>query len=152
MIAFHFLSVKFKLPRRRLLKSWLKALAEAGGKRVGELSVIFCSDEELLSINRRYLQHDYFTDIITFDYSHGNNLSGDMFISYDTVCANAHTYRQSFDNELHRVMAHGLLHLCGYRDATAREQKQMRSMENKCLKKWDELFAASLPPASGVRQ
>ena len=139
MIAFHFLSVTFKLTHRRLLKRWLNVLAEAEDKRVGELSVIFCSDEELLAINRQYLRHDYFTDIITFDYSAGGRLSGDLFISYDRVCDNARAYRQSFGDELRRVMAHGLLHLCGYGDATTREQKVMRAMENKCLKKWNEL-------------
>lgn len=137
MITFHTLSVKYRLPHRRILRKWLEALAEAEGKQVGELSVILCSGEELLDINRRYLQHDYFTDIITFDYCVGDCLSGDLFISCDTVRANAKIYGQAFDNELRRVMAHGVLHLCGYSDATAVEQKQMRNMENKCLKKWN---------------
>ncbi|MDR0694723.1 MAG: rRNA maturation RNase YbeY [Prevotellaceae bacterium] len=145
MILFHFLSVKFKLPHRRLLKKWLHLLAETEGKQVGELSVIFCSDEELRSINRRYLQHDYFTDIITFDYCDSRRLSGDLFISYDRVCANAREYRQPPGDELRRVMAHGLLHLCGYRDGTAREREKMRALENKYMEKWDALF---LPPVS----
>ncbi|MDR3134232.1 MAG: rRNA maturation RNase YbeY [Prevotellaceae bacterium] len=144
MITFHTLSITFRLPCRRLLKKWLASLAEAENKRIRALSVILCSDEELLSLNRQYLQHDYFTDVITFDYSDGDNLSGDMFISCDTVRANAKTYRQPFDNELRRVMAHGLLHLCGYRDATAAEQKQMRSMENKYLAKWNHIVTDSL--------
>ncbi|MDR2358376.1 MAG: rRNA maturation RNase YbeY [Prevotellaceae bacterium] len=144
MIIFHFLSVKFKLPQRRLLKQWLHLLAEAEGKKTGDLSIVFCSNEELLTINRQYLQHDYFTDIITFDYSKGDCLSGDLFISYEMVRLNTRIYRQSFGDELRRVMAHGLLHLCGYRDATAAERKKMRAAENRCLKKWDDL---SLPPA-----
>jgi rRNA maturation RNase YbeY len=134
MIAFHTLSKKFKLPRKRILKKWLTALAAAEGKRVGELSIILCTDEELLDINRRYLQHDYFTDIITFDYSKQNCLSGDLFISCDTVRANAELYKETFDDELRRVMAHGVLHLCGYNDATAAEQKQMRRLEDRYLK------------------
>jgi rRNA maturation RNase YbeY len=137
MITFHTLSVKYRLPHKRILKKWLEALAEAEGKKVGELSVILCSDEELLDINRRYLQHDYFTDIITFDYCVGDCLSGDLFISCDTVRANAGIYGQAFDDELRRVMAHGVLHLCGYGDATAAEQKKMRRLEDLYLKKYE---------------
>ncbi|MDR3350394.1 MAG: rRNA maturation RNase YbeY [Prevotellaceae bacterium] len=137
MLSFYSLSSPPHILRRRRVKKWLTALAEAENRRVGEVSIIFCSDEELLALNRRYLQHDYFTDVLTFDYSDGNRLSGDIFISCDTVRANARDYSQPFDGELRRVMAHGLLHLCGYRDATVSQQRAMRAKENHYLAQWN---------------
>ena len=98
--------------------------------RLGDISIIFCSDPYILDINQRYLQHDYFTDIITFDYCEGKVLSGDLFISIDTVRENAAEYGASFEEELNRVMVHGLLHLIGYDDHTPEEQKEMRSKED----------------------
>ena len=92
--------------------------------------IIFCSDPYILDINQRYLQHDYFTDIITFDYCEGKVLSGDLFISIDTVRENAAEYGASFEEELNRVMVHGLLHLIGYDDHTPAEQQEMRSKED----------------------
>jgi rRNA maturation RNase YbeY len=130
MLSFFVPTIKFNLPQKRAVRKWLQSLAEAEGKRVGEVAFIFCSDDELLPINRQYLRHDYYTDVITFDYTEGPVLSGDVFISVDTVRANAEAFRQTFDDELHRVMAHGLLHLCGYADATPQEQKQMRTKED----------------------
>jgi rRNA maturation RNase YbeY len=134
MITFQTQSIKFELRHKNRLRRWLSRLAAAESKRIGEVSFVFCSDEEVLILNRRYLQHDYFTDVLTFDYSADGLLSGDIVISLDTVRENAQIYRQPFDLELHRVMAHGMLHLCGHRDATAGEQKKMRKLENRYLK------------------
>jgi rRNA maturation RNase YbeY len=133
MIRFYTEDINFNLSSKRGLKSWLKTMAEAEGKQIGKIAVIFCSDDHLLQLNRRYLQHDYYTDIITFDYTEGLVLSGDLFISIDTVRANAEHYEQSFENELHRVILHGVLHLCGYADATPAQQKVMRNREDKYL-------------------
>lgn len=132
-VTFHIQEVDFSLANRRVLKAWLRQLAEAERKDVGALTCIFCSDEYLLSLNKTYLEHDYYTDVITFDYSAGNVISGDIFISIDSVQANAAAYKVSFLSELYRVMAHGVLHLCGYRDATEAERKVMRAKENACL-------------------
>jgi len=134
MVRFFTQDIKFNLPQKEDVKKFLKKTAIAEGKKMGELSVIFCSDEYLLQINRRYLQHDYYTDIITFDYTEKDVISGDMFISIDRVKANAEEYSQTFDKELLRVMAHGLLHLCGYDDSTEKQRKAMRAAEDKYLK------------------
>jgi rRNA maturation RNase YbeY len=133
MICFYVEDISFNLSSKREIKSWLKTVAEAEGKHTGDIAVVFCSDAYLLQLNRRYLQHDYYTDIITFDYTEGLTLCGDLFISIDTVRANGARYRQPFEDELHRVILHGLLHLCGYGDATPAQQKTMRSLENKYL-------------------
>ena len=133
MISFYTENIDFNLPSKREIKSWLKTVAEAEGKQMGTIAVIFCSDDYLLRLNRRYLQHDYYTDIITFDYTEGLALGGDLFIGIDTVRANAERYGQTFNDELHRVILHGLLHLCGYEDATPAQQKIMRGMEEKYL-------------------
>jgi rRNA maturation RNase YbeY len=130
MITFHTQTISFSLPQKNAVKKWLKAVAGVEGKRVGEVAFIFCSDEELLFVNRKYLQHDYYTDVITFDYCEGDTLAGDVFVSIDTVRANAGEYRQTFGDELHRVILHGVLHLCGHGDGNAREQKQMRALED----------------------
>ncbi len=133
MIRFYTEDIKFNLPHKQEVKKWLQTVILSEGKKTGEVSVIFCSDDYLLKINRQYLQHDYYTDIITFDYTEGETLGGDLFISVDTVRANADEYRQSFEQELRRVMVHGVLHLCGYDDATDEEQAVMRRMEDKYL-------------------
>jgi rRNA maturation RNase YbeY len=133
MIRFYTEDINFNLSSKRRLAAWLKAVAGAEGKQTGEIAVVFCSDDYLLQLNRRYLQHDYYTDVITFDYTEGAVLSGDLFISIDAVRANAAHYEQSFDDELHRVILHGVLHLCGYADATPAQQKTMREMEEKYL-------------------
>jgi rRNA maturation RNase YbeY len=132
-VTFHIKDIDFDLVNRRVLKAWLKQVAEAESKRIGNLACIFCSDEYLLSLNKAYLEHDYYTDVITFEYSVDDVISGDVFISIDSVQANAEAYKVSFQSELCRVMAHGVLHLCGYRDATAAERKVMRAKENSCL-------------------
>lgn len=115
------------------VRTWVKAVAATYGKRVGEISYFFCNDEKILEINREYLQHDYFTDIITFDYCEGNRLSGDLFISLDTVRSNAEMLDTNYNTELHRVIIHGVLHLCGINDKGPGEREIMEAAENKAL-------------------
>ena len=131
MVSYFFEDIKFSFKGRRENNAWLKAVAESEVKRLGSINIIFCSDNYILDVNQRYLGHDYFTDIITFDYCEGDLLSGDLFISIDTVRKNAGFYKaDSFENELQRVMVHGLLHLIGYDDQTPEQQKVMREKEN----------------------
>ena len=131
MFSYFFEDIKFSFKGRRDNNAWLKAVAESEVKRLGSINIIFCSDNYILDVNQRYLGHDYFTDIITFDYCEDDVLSGDLFISIDTVRENAGFYKaDSFDNELQRVMVHGLLHLIGYDDQTPEQQKVMREKEN----------------------
>ena len=113
--------------------AWIKAVAESYGKRVGDIAYIFCSDEKILEVNRQYLQHDYYTDIITFDYCQGKRLSGDLFISLDTVRTNAEQFGAPYDTELHRVIIHGVLHLIGINDKGPGEREVMEAAENKAL-------------------
>lgn len=118
---------------QKQIKDWVKQVAYQFNLKVGELAYLFCSDEKILEVNKEYLQHDYYTDIITFDYSEGNVISGDMFISLDTVRSNAEKYGTAYKEELLRVMIHGVLHLCGLKDKTDEEEKRMREEENKAL-------------------
>ena len=120
--------------RERVLRNWIREVAAGYDRRVGELCYQFCGDERILQTNQDFLDHDYYTDIITFDYCEGDTLSGDIFISIDTVTANAKEYSVSFDEELKRVMIHGILHLCGQNDKTADEQQEMRIKENNALR------------------
>ncbi len=113
---------------------WIRKSAEKEGKQLGDISYVFCSDDYLLDINQRFLEHDYYTDIITFDYSEGNIISGDLMISIDRVKDNASQLELPFEDELRRVMIHGILHLCGYKDKTEEEEKLMREKENFYLK------------------
>ena len=108
----------------------MKLAAESEIRRIGNISIIFCSDNYVLDINQKYLQHDYFTDIITFDYCEGDRLSGDLFISVDSVRENSVEFGTEFKDELNRVIIHGLLHLVGYDDHTEKDIKLMRSKEN----------------------
>lgn len=133
MITFHFEGVGFRLKARRSVRSWIEKVVVQDHFKVGELSFVFCSDERLLAINKQFLQHNYYTDIITFDNSEGDVLSGEMVISVDRVRDNARALGVRFEDELHRVMAHGTLHLCGLKDGTEREQAAMRSAENRWL-------------------
>ena len=111
----------------------IEALIFNENKKEGELSFVFCSDEYLLKMNIDYLNHDFYTDVITFDYTEGDIISGDVFISIDRITENSQKYNVSFENELQRVMIHGVLHLVGYKDKTQEEQKQMREKETKYL-------------------
>ena len=133
MISYHFENTDFVFRERDLNNRWLRTVAESEMKRIGDIAVIFCSDGYLLDVNRKYLGHDYFTDIITFDYCEGERLSGDLFISVDSVRENAVEYGTEFANELNRVMVHGLLHLIGYDDHTEEDVKTMREKENQYL-------------------
>lgn len=140
MITYFSEDTKFVLSQKRLVSKWLKEIATRNGRKVGALNYIFCSDPYLLEINRQFLGHDYLTDIITFDNSEDyvgqypdGALSGDIYISIDTVRFNGQEYGEGFDRELHRVIAHGLLHLIGYDDTTPAQQKKMRAQENAAL-------------------
>ena len=130
MVSFFTEDLTFPFKEKRLTSRWLKLVAEREGKRLGDVSVIFCSDNYILNVNIKYLQHDYFTDIITFDYCEGNRLSGDLFISIDSVRENAAFYGTEFADELNRVIVHGLLHLIGYDDHSDADIAVMRSKEN----------------------
>ena len=130
MVRYYNEDVKFLFKNRQVNNRWLKMVAESEIKKLGDISIIFCSDSYILEMNVKYLQHDYFTDIITFDYCVGNVLSGDLFISLDSVRENAKDFSTVFPDELNRVMVHGILHLMGYDDHTEEEQKIMRSKED----------------------
>lgn len=132
-IGFYTEDVEFPVIRQEAVSMWIKAVAETYGKKVGRISYIFCSDEKILEVNRQYLQHDYYTDIITFDYTEGNKISGDLFISLDTVRTNAEAFHTSYHEELHRTIIHGVLHLCGINDKGPGEREIMEENENRAL-------------------
>ena len=119
--------------QKTLVRNWIKQVAATHGKRVGEISYIFCDDEKILEVNRQYLQHDYYTDIITFDYTEGEKIAGDLFISLDTVRSNAELFKQDYETELHRVIVHGVLHLCGINDKGPGEREIMEKCANEAL-------------------
>ena len=121
------------LKKRTILKQWITTIVENNKKEVGEISYIFCSDEQLLEINKEFLNHDYYTDIITFDYSEADVISGDLFISIERIKDNAKTLKTSYQEELHRVIIHGVLHLLGYKDKTEVESENMKKLEDECL-------------------
>lgn len=112
---------------------WFGKICHTEGKLLGDVSVVFCSDTYLLELNKRHLQHDFFTDIITFDYSEGDRVAGDLFVSVDRVYENAEAYNVSRETELNRVSVHGILHLLGYKDNTPQEAAVMREKENEAL-------------------
>ncbi|MDR0371367.1 MAG: rRNA maturation RNase YbeY [Prevotellaceae bacterium] len=118
---------------------WIKNTASRYQKKTGDINYLFCSDKRILEVNNQFLHHDYYTDIITFDYSEHNRIAGDIFISIDTVRSNAETFETPFTEELNRVIIHGILHLCGYADKTAEEAKNMRLMEYEALLQWNLL-------------
>ena len=130
MISYYFEDTDFVFRAKTLNNKWLRLVAESEIWRVGQISIIFCSDNYILDVNQRYLQHDYFTDIITFDYCEGDRLSGDLFISVDSVRENAIEYGTEFNDELNRVIVHGILHLIGYDDHTEEDISVMRNKEN----------------------
>lgn len=125
--------VKIPPIKRRILSSWIKLVAASYNKKVGEIAYIFCSDEKILEVNNEYLQHDYYTDIITFDYSEGDLISGDIFVSLDTVKTNSEKFGTIYIDELHRIIIHGILHLCGINDKAPGERENMTMCENKAL-------------------
>lgn len=130
MVSYFLEDVKFEFKHKRVNNAWLKMVAESEVKKLGNINIIFCSDNYILDVNMKYLQHDYFTDIITFDYCEKNILSGDLFISIDSVRENSVFFGTEFTDELNRVIVHGLLHLIGYDDHTEADQKVMREKEN----------------------
>lgn len=133
MISYNTINVKLPAIRRRDISQWVRAVAKSYGKRVGEIAYVFCDDEKILEVNRQYLHHDYYTDIITFDYCEGDVLSGDLFISLDTVRTNAAKFGKTYDDELHRVIIHGILHLCGINDKGPGEREVMEAAEDRAL-------------------
>jgi rRNA maturation RNase YbeY len=132
MILF-FSETKFKLSSKKNIKNWLAQLGKLECKKIGEINIIFHSDEQLFVLNKQYLNHTTYTDIITFDYSEGVFLHGDICISIDRVKENAQQYNCTFEEELHRVMAHGFFHLCGYHDKKIEDKKLMKQREEAAL-------------------
>ncbi|MCH3924108.1 MAG: rRNA maturation RNase YbeY [Bacteroidales bacterium] len=125
--------ISFLFKNKIKIKQWIKDIVTREDKKLGEISYIFCDDNKILEVNKQYLSHDYFTDIITFDYVEKDIISGDIIISIDRVKENSKSFNSSFEDELHRVIIHGVLHLIGYNDKTDKEQQIMREKENECL-------------------
>lgn len=132
-VSFYTEGVDLPAINKTTIRNWVKQVAEIHNMRVGEIAYIFCDDEKILEVNKQYLQHDYYTDIITFDYTEGNKIAGDLFISLDTVRTNAEQFGQEYATELHRVIIHGILHLCGINDKGPGEREIMEAEENKAL-------------------
>lgn len=139
MIRYFTEDIKFEFKSKVFNNKWLRLVAQSEIRKIGDINIIFCSDNYILDVNMRYLQHDYFTDIITFDYCEKNVLSGDLFISIDSVRENSVFYGTDFKDELNRVMVHGLLHLIGYDDHTPEDINMMRSKENYYLEVREKL-------------
>jgi rRNA maturation RNase YbeY len=132
MIDFNY-ETEFTLDNEGAISNWISSVIESEGKKEGEINYIFCDDEYLLQINQEHLQHDYYTDIISFDYTIGNEISGDLFISVDRVKENAIDFNVSFEEELKRVLVHGVLHYCGYKDKSEVDALLMRRKEDEKL-------------------
>ena len=133
MISYQTDGVKMPSIKRRDVSAWIKVVAKGYGKKVGDIAYIFCNDEKILQVNNDYLQHDYYTDIITFDYCEDDIISGDLFISLDTVKSNSELVGSTYEQELYRVIIHGILHLCGVNDKGPGEREMMEAAENKAL-------------------
>lgn len=119
---------------QKAVTQWIKDVAASYQKKIGEIAYIFCSDEKILEVNQQYLEHDYYTDIITFDYTEKNKIAGDIFISLDTVRTNSQKFKTLYNEELHRTIIHGILHLCGINDKGPGEREIMEQAENKALR------------------
>jgi probable rRNA maturation factor len=132
-ILFHTLDADPQLKQKNALKRWISDCIFLENKKPGDINVIFCSDEHLLGMNRTHLNHDYYTDIITFDFGEGDTVSGDLYISFDRVKDNANQNGTSLQNETYRVIIHGVMHLCGYKDKQKKDIVVMRQKEEKCL-------------------
>lgn len=145
-IRFSVQDVHFELENEQNLKKWISNVVLRRGKAVGNISYLFCDDNYLLGVNRQYLNHDTYTDIITFDYVVGNLVSGDIMISVDRVGENAEKFGVPFEQELHRVVIHGVLHLLGQGDKTDSEAAEMRRLENEALDLWNEMFHGEQMP------
>lgn len=133
MISYNADGVKMPEIKKRETTAWIKAVAASYGRKVGEVGYMFVSDEKILEVNKEYLGHDYYTDIITFDDDEGDIINGDIVISLDTVRSNSEDQHTSYDDELHRVIIHGILHLCGIDDKGPGEREKMEEAENKAL-------------------
>ena len=133
MITYNSENVKMPSIRKRDTTAWIRRVAAAHNRKVGEIGYLFCDDEKILEVNREYLNHDYYTDIITFDYDEGEIINGDLVISLDTVRSNAALFGKSYEEELYRVIIHGILHLCGINDKGPGEREIMEAAENEAL-------------------
>ncbi|MBR6275537.1 MAG: rRNA maturation RNase YbeY [Prevotella sp.] len=133
MITYNCENVKMPAIKRRETTAWIRRVAATYGRKVGEVGYLFCNDEHILQVNREYLGHDYYTDIITFDYDEGDTVNGDLVISLDTVRTNAEKFHKPYAEELHRVIIHGILHLCGLNDKGPGERELMEEAENRAL-------------------
>ena len=133
MITYNVDDIKMPKIKKREISRWIKAVATTYGRKIGEIGYMFVSDEKILQVNNEYLGHDYYTDIITFDYDEGTVINGDIVISLDTVRTNAEKFGKDYNEELHRVIIHGILHLCGINDKGPGEREQMEAAENKAL-------------------
>lgn len=133
MITYNVEGVKMPKIKKRETTAWIRAVAKSYGRRVGEVGYMFVNDDKILEVNREYLGHDYYTDVITFDYDEDDVVSGDVVISLDTVASNAHLFNKTYEDELYRVIIHGILHLCGINDKGPGEREQMEAAENKAL-------------------
>lgn len=133
MIRYYQKDISFNLESKLIIKKWIKTIIEQNEKRCKDINIIFCSDPSILEINNQFLGHDYYTDIITFDYCEGRDISGELYISIDTVKANAEEYEQQFETELHRVIIHGILHLLGWDDHCDEDIAEMRAAEDSAL-------------------
>ena len=133
MITYSSENVKMPSIKKREVTKWIRAVAASYGRKVGEVGYLFCDVEKILEVNREYLQHDYYTDIITFDYDEGDTINGDLVISLDTVRTNAEQFGKAYEEELMRVIIHGILHLCGINDKGPGEREIMEAAENKAL-------------------
>ncbi|MBR2203857.1 MAG: rRNA maturation RNase YbeY [Prevotella sp.] len=133
MITYQAEGVRMPKIKRRETTAWIRSVAATYGCKVGEVGYLFCNDEKILEVNREYLGHDYYTDIITFDYDEGDTINGDLVISLDTVRSNAELFNRDYDEELYRVIIHGILHLCGINDKGPGEREKMETAENKAL-------------------
>lgn len=133
MITYNSEGVRMPKIKKRDTSAWIKAVAASYGRKVGEIGYLFVDDEKILEVNREYLGHDYYTDVITFDYDEDDTLSGDIVISLDTVRSNAQLFGKTYEEELYRVIIHGILHLCGINDKGPGEREIMEAAENKAL-------------------
>ena len=133
MITFNAEGIKMPKIKKREVTAWIKAVAASYGRKVGEIGYLFVDDEKILEVNNEYLGHNYYTDIITFDYDEGDVINGDMVISLDTVRTNAEQFGKEYDEELYRVIIHGILHLCGIDDKGPGEREIMEAAETKAL-------------------
>jgi rRNA maturation RNase YbeY len=139
-VYIHEQQTRFHVEQKRIVKSWIKQIIDNHQKKTGDINIILCSDEELLKMNQEVLDHDTYTDIITFNYNHANIVSGDLFISIERIQENASKFAVSTEEELRRVMIHGVLHLIGFNDKKDNERLEMRRKENESLSLLEKMF------------